>query len=151
MDELTLPPRGPVYLDTSGFIYSVERIEPYDELLAPMWRAAREQRFTIVSSELVVLEALVRPFQEGDAVIESLFRNLFEASDVVLIPALREHWEEAARVRAATRLRTPDALHAATATLAECTLFVTNDGDFRRVEGLPVVVLDDLVTGERRT
>ena len=29
MGPLTLPPTGPIYLDASAFIYSVERIEPY--------------------------------------------------------------------------------------------------------------------------
>ena len=38
-----------------------------------------------------------------------------------------------------------DARHAATAIQAECALFITNDADFRRVPGLPVVVLDDLL------
>ena len=42
-------------------------------------------------------------------------------------------------------LKTPDALHAATALRAGCALFITNDTDFRRVEGLPTVVLDDVV------
>ena len=53
--------------------------------------------------------------------------------------------EDAARIRAQTGLATPDALHAATALSVDCTLFVTNDTDFRRVQGLPVAVLDDLV------
>ncbi|MCY4640978.1 MAG: PIN domain-containing protein [Chloroflexi bacterium] len=38
-----------------------------------------------------------------------------------------------------------DAAHAATALQAECALFVTNDTDFRRVDGLPVTILDDLL------
>ena len=38
--------------------------------------------------------------------------------------------------------------HAATALRAGCALFVTNDTDFRRVEGLPIIVLDDLVEAE---
>ena len=36
MGSLTLPSSGPVYLDASGFIYSVERIQPYSDLLEPM-------------------------------------------------------------------------------------------------------------------
>ena len=42
MGSLTLPSNGPVYLDASGFIYSVERIQPYSDLLEPMWRQAQD-------------------------------------------------------------------------------------------------------------
>ena len=38
MESLILPPNGPIYLDASGFIYSVERIEPCRTLLDPLWR-----------------------------------------------------------------------------------------------------------------
>lgn len=145
MGPLTLPPDGPIYLDASGFIYGVERIEPYRALLEPMWRQAQAGQFTIVSSDLVILETLVKPLREGDTVVEMLFRSLFDANEVTLIPATRPLWEDAARLRAETGLKTPDALHAATALYAECTLFVTNDADFRRFEDLPVVVLDDLL------
>jgi len=39
-------------------------------------------------------------------------------------------------------------LHAVTALQTECALFITNDADFRRVEDLPTVVLNDLVEEE---
>ena len=146
MGALTLPDSGPIYLDANGFIYSVERVEPYRALLAPMWRQAQAGVFNIVSSELALLETLVKPLREGNTVLEALFRRLFDANEDSLIPATRALWEEAARLRAVTGLRTPDARHAATALRARCTLFVTNDGAFRRVTGLPVVVLDDFLT-----
>lgn len=57
----------------------------------------------------------------------------------------------AARIRAETGLATPDALHVATALRAGCSLFITTDTDFRRVDGLPVVVLDDLLDEESQT
>ncbi len=62
-----------------------------------------------------------------------------------LIPATLAIWEDAARIRATTGLKTPDALHAASALQAGCALFLTNDSDYRRVQGLPITVLDDLV------
>ena len=150
MGRLTLPSTGPVYLDASGFIYSVERIEPYRTLLEPMWLQAQAGQFSIVSSDLVVLETLVKPLREGDTVVELLFRSLFEASEVRLIPATRPLWEEAARLRAETGLKTPDALHAAAALHAGCTIFITNDDDFRRLKELPVVILDDLFREENQ-
>ena len=145
MGSLTLPTGGSVYIDANAIIYSVERIEPYRELLAPMWQEAGAGRFTLASSELVVLETLIKPLREGNARLEMLFRSIFAAAEMDLIPATLAIWEDAARIRAVTGLKTSDALHAGTALSAGCTLFVTNDTDFRRVQGLPVAVLDDLV------
>ncbi|MYC37626.1 MAG: type II toxin-antitoxin system VapC family toxin [Chloroflexi bacterium] len=149
MGLLELPSNGPVYLDASVFIYSVERIQPYQALIEPIWEQAQAGRFTVVSSELVVSEVLVRPLREGNRLAETLFRSLLGAKEVGLLAATRSLWEETARLRANSGLKTPDALHAASALQAGCTLFVTNDADFRRVEGLPVTILDDLLLRER--
>ena len=148
MGPLILPTGGSVYVDANAIIYSVERVEPYRGLLAPMWDGARAGRFTLASSELVALETLIRPLRDGNARLEMLFRSILASAEMDLIPATLATWDDAARIRAETGLATPDALHAATALQAECTLFVTNDTDFRRVQGLPVAVLDDLVEAE---
>ena len=66
MGSLTLPATGPIYLDANGFIYSVERIEPYRTVLEPLWQQAQAGQFQIVSSELTLLETLVKPFQKED-------------------------------------------------------------------------------------
>ena len=109
MGSLTVPPEGPVYLDASGFIYSVDRIPPYSDLLEPMWQQAQAGQFSIVSSELVILETLVKPLREGDTVFEALFHSLFDAKEVRLIPTTRLLWEEADRLRARMGLKTPGA------------------------------------------
>jgi len=144
MGSLALPSSGSVYLDANGFIYSVERIEPYRTLLEPLWLSARAGQFEVVSSELVLLETLVKPLREGDTVLENLFRTLLAAREVRLIPTTAVLWEQAARLRATTGLKTPDALHAATARAASSTLFITNDPGFRRVSHLPVVILSEI-------
>ena len=148
MGPLILPTGGAVYVDANAIIYSVERVEPYRGLLAPMWEEARAGRFTLASSELVALETLIRPLRDGNVRLEMLFRSILAAAEMDLIPASLATWEDAARIRAETGLATPDALHAATALRAGCTLFITNDIDFRRVDGLPLVVLDGLLTEE---
>jgi len=60
------------------------------------------------------------------------------------IPPTLEIADLAAQIRALHRLRTPDALQAATAIRAQATGFITNDPVFERVEGLETVILDQL-------
>jgi predicted nucleic acid-binding protein len=134
-----------VYLDASGLIYSVERVEPYRTLLEPMWQEAQDGNLTIVSSPVLVIEALVKPLRDGNTEIEMQYRELFASNAVRLLDASYEVFADAARLRAETGLKTPDALHATTTLRASCALFITNDTDFRRVQGLPIVLLDDLV------
>ena len=145
MGSLTLPPDGLVYVDASSLIYSVERLEPYRTLLEPMWQEAQDGNITLVSSPILVVEALVKPLREGNSAIEMQYRELFGAGAVRLLDASYQVFEDAARLRATSGLKTPDAIHAATALGAACALFVTNDNDFRRVQELPVTVLDDVL------
>ncbi len=145
MGSLALPSSGAVYLDANGFIYSVEKIEPYCSLLQPMWLAAQRGEVEIVTSELVILETLVKPLRDQDATLQSLFRELFRAREVQLIPTTSSIWESAAHIRATTGLKTPDAIHAATALAARARVFLTNDPHFRRISEPPITILSDLV------
>jgi predicted nucleic acid-binding protein len=51
----------------------------------------------------------------------------------------------AAQFRAQYRMRTPDAIQAATAVLSGATGFVSNDHVFQRVKAFNTMVLDDLL------
>ena len=62
-----------------------------------------------------------------------------------LLPITHAILRDAARLRATTKLKTPDAIHAATAADSRCVLFITNDVGFRGVGSIPVVILNDLL------
>ena len=143
MQPLALPSGGPVYLDTNAVIYSVELVEPYSSLLQPLWVAAGMGQFIIVSSQALIPETLIRVIRQEDRELERRFREVLNAAYVDLLAADRRLWEAAASIGGPANLSTLDALHAATALAAGCSLFVTNDTDFRRVPGLPAVILDD--------
>ncbi len=146
MGTLTLPTSGAVYVDANILIYRVEAIEPYLTSMAPLWYALDAGTQAVVTSELSVLEVLVRPLQQGDAPLHALFTGvLYGTPGFTCLPITRPVLEHAAHLRATTRIKTPDAIHAATALLARCTLFITNDPAFRRVLGLPVTLLSDVV------
>jgi predicted nucleic acid-binding protein len=144
---LALPASGTVYLDANGFIYSIERIDPYRALLDILWQTVSTGQITVVTSELTLLEVLVRPLKVGDAPTATLFRTVLRHTpDVPMVPITQTVLEEAANLRATLGLRTPDALHLATALLNGCALLVTNDRAFRRVPDLAVTVLSELVS-----
>jgi len=139
-----LPASGFVYVDTQIVIYSIETQPPYWQALTPLWEAAQAGRLVPVSSELTLMETLVGPLKRSDAVLTSAYEELFQSAAVGLLPITRAILREAARLRAdAPGLRTPDALHAATALVHNCAMFLTNDKAFRRVPGLPLTLLDD--------
>ena len=140
-----LPEQGSVYLDSSAFIYFVEGVEPYYSLLVPVWQAAQAGRFTLVSSEVLIAETLIKVVRENDRVKEFLFRSAMSADFMQLLPVLRSLWEYTVEIGGPARLSSLDALHAATALRASSAMFITNDVDFRRVPGLPVVILRDYV------
>lgn len=127
-------------------IYSVEKQPTYWPLLQPLWQAAKGKTIEIVSSDLTLMESLVGPLKSGDTTLANTYEQLFQQAQTRLLPITQAILREAARIRATTKLRTPDALHAATAQLEGCVLFVTNDACFRNLATLPAVILDDLRT-----
>jgi len=143
---LALPTSGTIYLDTNSFIYSVERIDPYRAILDILWQAVSVGQFTVVTSELTLLEVLVKPLKVGDTAIAETFRTVLRHSpDVQMLPITQTVLEKAANLRATLDLKTPDAIHAATALLNGCVLFVTNDSTFRRLSDLTVTLLSEIV------
>jgi predicted nucleic acid-binding protein len=93
-----------------------------------------------------VLEVLTKPLQVADVTLERAFRDvLYSSPDVRLAPISRTVLERAAAFRATTNLKTPDAIHPATDLLEGCAVFVTNDPAFRRISGMAITVLDDLI------
>ena len=146
MGSLILPSSGPVYVDAQIVIYSVEKHPTYAPTLRPLWEAVARRDFEVVSSELTLLETLIGPLKRGDVTLEADYENFYLSPGVRLLPITMPVLRAGARHRAALgSLRTPDALHAATAGSCGCTLLLTNDTIFRRIPGLPVVILDDVL------
>ena len=87
MGPLTLATSASVYVYANATISSAERVEPYRSLMAPLCEQTSVGRFTLASSELVVLEELVRPLREGNARLEVLYRSLLDTAGINLTPA----------------------------------------------------------------
>ena len=146
MGTLTLPPSGTIYVDTNSLIYFVEKVEPYLSASRPLWDEWNLGVRQLCTSELTLLETLVKPLRTGDVSLAMLYRaTLLNAAGLTCVPVSRKVLEDAATIRALHRLSVPDAIHAATAQDTGCVLLVTNDPIFRRVPGLNVAVLDEII------
>jgi predicted nucleic acid-binding protein len=144
MGSLILPASGVVYVDTAPVIYTVERHADYESLLLPLWAALDAGTLEVVTSELTLLEVLVKPLRDNDQSLAQDYEKLLAATRLRTMPVTASILREAAQIRAATNLRTPDAIHAATALAAGCVQFITNDTDYRKLSSLPVIVLKDI-------
>jgi predicted nucleic acid-binding protein len=99
----------------------------------------------MVTSTITMTELLVQPYRGLDEQQAGLFYGLLSTYPNLdwIAPDL-EIAGLAARLRAAHRLKTPDALQAATAVHAGASGLITNDPVFERVEGFEALVLDRL-------
>jgi predicted nucleic acid-binding protein len=140
-----LPESALVYVDSCILIYSVEKIRPYWPRLRELWADAVRGRMTVCTSEIALMEVLVGPLKRNDVTLADAYEELM-ANEVRCLPITRPILRAAARLRAAAGLKTPDAIHAATALEEGCDLFITNDAHFQRVPGLDVAVLADVVS-----
>lgn len=145
MGTLNILTSSLVYLDTSPVIYSVEKFPEYLPLLAPLWLKLQTGEIEIVSSELILMETLVLPLRNSNSILINAYEELLISSEMRLIPISQSILRQAANLRATTSLKTPDAIHAATALSINCNQFITNDKGFRNIPDLPVVILNEVL------
>lgn len=91
------------------------------------------------------METLVGPLKRGDQALIAAYEQSLRASDLQLLPISAIVLRQGAAIRANHRLSAPDAIHAATAMIAGCSMYLTNDEAFRRVPQLSPTILDDLL------
>ncbi len=145
MGQLSFPPLAKVYLDTSPVIYSVEKHADYWQILLQLWQSLKSKEIEVFTSELTLLETLVQPIKQNNQNLVSAYESLLTATEINLLPISLDILREAANLRAAQNLKTPDAIHASTAFSANCAYFVTNDSGFKRLSNIQTIVLSDLI------
>ncbi|MBI5510231.1 MAG: PIN domain-containing protein [Deltaproteobacteria bacterium] len=136
--------RGPVAIDTAPFIYFIEENPQFIEPVSALFQAVDRGAFAAVTSGVTLLECLVIPYRTGDHTLAARYEALLTGSrGLTLIDIDRPLVRAAAQLRAATGVRTPDALQVAAALSANATAFVTNDRKLPTVSGLQVLQLAD--------
>lgn len=134
-----------VYLDTNIWIYALEGYSAYLQDLTQLFQRITQGDLIAVTSELSLAEALVKPFQNQNLTQQQIYKQFISNSqNVLVIPVSRDILIEAAQLRATINIKLPDAIHAATALLTQCSTFITNDQRFQSVPGISVVLLSQI-------
>jgi predicted nucleic acid-binding protein len=99
-----------------------------------------------VTSTITMTELLVQPYRDSDQQRVNEFYGLLSTYPNLrwIAPDL-EIADMAANFRARYRMRTPDALQAATATRSRATCLLTNDSVFERAETFRTLLLDNFL------
>lgn len=140
-----------IALDTSIFIYHLEANAKYLALTDCFFSWLESNASSAVTSVITMTELLVKPYRESDdETVDKCYTLLSTYPNLEWMSPTLEIADLAAEIRAIHRLRTPDALQAATALHTNATAFVTNDSVFQRIRDLDVLILDDFVPAPTR-
>lgn len=134
-----------VALDTSPFIFFIEKHATYADVLRPFFQAVDRGESQILTSAVTLLEVLVHPIRHGDEALAHQYNDILLTSDnISTIPVTPSTAQTAAELRAEHDLKTPDAIHLATALDHNAAAFLTNDRDFPQIDRIEILKLRDL-------
>jgi predicted nucleic acid-binding protein len=135
-----------IALDTSIFIYQLEANPRYLALADAVFSWVERAGHEAVTSTITMTELLVPSYRDNDEHrVDEFYGLLSTYPNLQWIAPDLETADLAARLRAVYRLRTPDALQAATGIRATATAFITNDPVFARIDEFESVVFDQLL------
>ena len=130
-------------LDTSIFIYHLEDHPRYSPLTEIIFSALEKGINKGVTSYLTLMEILVKPKTEGlPQVARDYEYYLTTFPNLNFYEMGLDVARKASDLRAADRIKSPDAIQLATAILYGATDFITNYKIFKKVQGVEVLILD---------
>ena len=137
---------GHVALDTAIFIYFIEENPRFLPEIVRLFKEANEGRRDLITSALTLLEVLVVPYRAGNRLLAERYEALLTRSrGIRLVELSHDQLRAAAQLRAATSVKTPDALQLVAAISTGCTTFLTKDRRLPPVPGLRILELASFV------
>jgi len=132
-------------IEAAPIIYFTESRARYVEIMRAIFRRVADGDLALVASTITLTETLAKPLREqADDLVIAYQTILMKTPGLVMRPVDSDVANTAALLRARYNLKTPDALHLATAIEAGCDAFLTNDRDLLPVTEIRVLALDDL-------
>ena len=135
-----------VGLDTAPLIYFIEENPVYIETVRVFFEAMNRGDFSVVTSTVTLLEVLVHPLRTNNRELAAEYRDILLNSELLTLEVSSAIAEQAANLRAAYNIRTPDAIQISAALTAGATHFFTNDIRLPKIPSIQILSLDSLVS-----
>jgi len=148
MTPPTIPSGSKILLDSMTVIYFLEQHEQYGELARQVFQRIEAGDLRGLMTSLVFAELLVPLYRSEKAgTVRQFVDVLSHYRHLNILEVSTEISMEAARLRARYGLRTPDAIHGATALLGQADGILTNDKNFNHLanEGLSIWLFDQFI------
>lgn len=134
-----------VGLDTAPLIYFIEENPAYIETVQFFFEAMDRGDFLVVTSTVTLLEVLVHPLRSNNRELATEYRDILLNSKLMTLEVSSAIAEQAAQLRAAHNIRTPDAIQISAALNAGATHFFTNDIRLPEIPSIQIFSIDALV------
>ncbi len=134
-----------LHIEAAPLIYYVEENPIYIARMDAIIDWLENNPVEGISSVIILTEVLTHPIKTGNLLLVQRYRDILENSEDFRLSPINDLIANlAAQLRAHYNLRTPDVLHVATAIESKCDAFLTNDITLKRVNEIPILLLDEL-------
>jgi predicted nucleic acid-binding protein len=131
-----------LYLDANAIIYVVEAVVPFHAaVVSHVAQAQAVPGSLVLTSRLSRLECRLKPTRDGDAALLLKYDLFFRRKPATVIDVDADVIERATDLRVRYNVKTPDAIHLATAWQQRADVFLTGDAALARCTEVPVEVL----------
>ena len=135
-----------VYFDANIFIYHLEGEPTYAPLIANALQALTLGEFTAMTSHLTLTEILPPLVRNGQTnVIQQSIEFISSTGLFTLHPADEKVCIQAGYLRGTVGMKSPDAIHVASAALHGAEVFLTNDRGIRVPKTMRALILKDFL------
>lgn len=140
--ELTKINGNNVYLDANIFIYAIEGSEEYKEKITALFLRIEETKSIIITSELTLIECLVKPYAKHDQTSISKYEKHIRSTTFLKVkPLPLQLLKKSAQLRAKYKNKLADSIHIATAINENCNVFITNDLKIKTPANIKTITL----------
>ena len=136
-----------IYVDTNILIYLFEGFPKFRHLIEEITQCVDAGEASLFTGEITIAELMVMPFKKDKPELVKFYMEALEDKAFIkLLPTTQKVYLKTAYLRATlSKMKTPDAIHVATAVEGAMDVFITNDAGIKTPDGLERILLSEHV------